>query len=245
MDVVDKPHQWVIPLSSHPTRVRYENPKIWRWKNWEPNTPFAPKFDIPIYMDHCGDDLSSKLVDIICKESICRERDSDNWMTYNIFDWDFLELKVLCDKIYHMYEDYVSELGLPCLTKDKIWIRGWGLALDDGKGVMHHSHSFHENSFLSGNLSLSTLTPPTTTDYYFPYLSWYFGYWMVENTLGKIMLFPSWLEHRVKENTTGQVRVSLAFDMFTEHSIDYVSNNRNQSSALQKTLLLSKRMIDV
>ena len=65
---------------------------------------------------------------------------------------------------------------------------------------------------------------------------------MVENTLGKIMLFPSWLEHRVKENTTGQVRVSLAFDMFTEHSIDYVSDNRNQSSALQKTLLLSKRM---
>ena len=65
---------------------------------------------------------------------------------------------------------------------------------------------------------------------------------MVQNTLGKILLFPSWLEHRVKENTTGQVRVSLAFDMFTEHSIDYVSNNRNQSSALQKTLLLSKRM---
>ena len=56
------------------------------------------------------------------------------------------------------------------------------------------------------------------------------------------MLFPSWLEHKVDTNTTGQVRFSLAFDMLTEHSIDYVSNNRNQSSALQKTLLLSKRM---
>ena len=245
MDVVDKPHQWVIPLRQHPTRVNYENPKIWRWKSWEPNTPFAPKFDVPIYMDKLGGDLSNKLADIISKEPICRDRETEDWMTYNIFDWDSLEVRVLSDRIYQMYQDYVSELGYPCLNKDKIWIRGWGLALDNGKEVRHHSHSFHENTFLSGNLSLSELIPTTTTDYYFPYLGWYFGYWMVENTLGKIMLFPSWLEHRVKPNTTGQVRVSLGFDMFTEHSIDYVRNNRNQSSALQKTLLLSKRMSDV
>ena len=245
MDVVDKPHQWVIPLRQHPTRVKYENPKIWRWKSWEPNTPFAPKFDIPIYMDKCGGDLSNKLADIISKEPICRDRETEDWMTYNIFDWDCLEVRVLSDRIYQMYQDFVSELGLSCLNKDKIWIRGWGLALDNGKGVRHHSHSFHENTFLSGNISLSELSPTTTTDYYFPYLGWYFGYWMVQNTLGKIMLFPSWLEHKVDKNTTGQVRISLGFDMFTEHSIDYVRNNRNQSSALQKTLLLSKRMIDV
>ena len=55
-------------------------------------------------------------------------------------------------------------------------------------------------------------------------------------------LFPSWLEHKVDPNTTGQVRFSLAFDMFTEHTINYVRNNRNDDSVLQKAIRLAKRM---
>ena len=55
-------------------------------------------------------------------------------------------------------------------------------------------------------------------------------------------LFPSWLEHKVDKNTTGQVRFSLGFDMFTEHTLNYIRENRNDDSVLQKTLRLSKRM---
>ena len=82
----------------------------------------------------------------------------------------------------------------------------------------------------------------TTTDYYFPYLGWYFGYWKLLNVPGTLTLFPSWLEHKVDPNTTGKLRYSVAFDMFTEHTMNYISENRNESSELQNIILLSKRM---
>ena len=54
-------------------------------------------------------------------------------------------------------------------------------------------------------------------------------------------LLPSWLEHKVDKNTTGQVRFSLGFDMFTEQSISYIRENRNENSETQNILLLSKQ----
>ena len=41
-------------MENHPTRVHYDNPKMYNWKSWEPNTPFAPSWDIPIYVDTEG-----------------------------------------------------------------------------------------------------------------------------------------------------------------------------------------------
>ena len=152
---------------------------------------------------------------------------------------DFV-IGLLSDRIYQVYTDYMVELEEEPLPRDKLWIRGWGVTLNDDEGISHHSHAFHENTYLSGNISLSDLD--TSTDYYFPYLGWYFDYWKVNNKSGNITLFPSWLEHKVDPNTTGQVRFSLAFDMFTEHTMNYISNNRNNSSVLQNIIRLAKRM---
>ena len=146
----------------------------------------------------------------------------------------------MVDKIYLSYTEYINELSYKVIPKDKLWIRGWGVRIDPDNYLNHHAHSFHENTYLSGNLSISNLE--TTTDYLFPYLGWYFGYWKVKNVPGKMTLFPSWLEHKVDKNTTGQIRFSLGFDMFTEQSISYVRNNRNNNSETQKILMLSKRM---
>ena len=41
-------------MENHPTRVRYDNPKMYRWTSWDANTPFAPSFDVPVYIDECG-----------------------------------------------------------------------------------------------------------------------------------------------------------------------------------------------
>ena len=57
-----------------------------------------------------------------------------------------------------------------------------------------------------------------------------------------MVLFPSWLEHKVDPNTTGQERFSLGFDIFIEHTMNYISNNRNNSSVLQNIISLSERM---
>tara|TARA_B100001250_G_scaffold36248_1_gene29089 strand:- start:25 stop:705 length:681 start_codon:yes stop_codon:yes gene_type:complete len=223
-------------MENHPTRVKYDNPNMYRWKSWDANTPFAPSFDVSVYIDDCGEGITRDLVQMCEQYKFSR----DNWMKYNIFSHTEFVVGLLSDRIYQIYTDYMVELDQEPLPKNKIWIRGWGTTLDNGKGIEHHSHAFHENTYLSGNISLSDL--PTTTDYFFPYLGWYFDYWKVKNELGKMTLFPSWLEHKVDPNTTGQVRFSLAFDMFTEHTINYVRNNRNDDSVLQKAIRLAKRM---
>ena len=218
-------------MENHPTRVRYDNPKMYRWKSWEAQTPFAPSFDVPVYIDS---------IDVEGLEDLLASKLPMEWTTYNIFDWDEDIIKNLVDKIYLSYTEYINELSYEVIPKDKLWIRGWGVRIDPDNYLNHHAHSFHENTYLSGNLSISNLE--TTTDYFFPYLGWYFGYWKVKNVPGKMTLFPSWLEHKVDKNTTGHMRFSLGFDMFTEHSISYIRNNRNDNSETQKIIMLSKRM---
>ena len=218
-------------MENHPTRVYYDNPKMYRWKSWEAQTPFAPSFDVPVYIDS---------IDVDGLEDLLASKLPMEWTTYNIFDWDEDIIKNLVDKIYLSYTEYINELSYEVIPKDKLWIRGWGVRIDPDNYLNHHAHSFHENTYLSGNLSISNLE--TTTDYFFPYLGWYFGYWKVKNVPGKMTLFPSWLEHKVDKNTTGHMRFSLGFDIFTEHSISYIRNNRNDNSETQKILMLSKRM---
>ena len=217
-------------MENHPTRVHYDNPKMYRWKSWEGQTHFAPSFDVPVYVDS---------IDVEGLEDLLASKLPIEWTTYNIFDWDEDIIKNLADKIYCSYNEYINELCYEVIPKDKLWIRGWGVRIDPNDYLNNHAHSFHENTYLSGNLSISNLD--TTTDYFFPYLGWYFGYWKVKNVPGKMTLFPSWLEHKVDKNTTGQVRFSLGFDMFTEQSISYIRGNRNKNSETQNILLLSKQ----
>jgi len=217
-------------MENHPTRVHYDNPKMYRWKSWESQTPFAPSFDVPVYVDS---------IDVEGLEDLLASKLPIEWTTYNIFDWDEDIIKNLADKIYWSYNEYINQLCYNVIPKDKLWIRGWGVRIEPGDHLNHHAHSFHENTYLSGNLSLSNLD--TTTDYLFPYLGWYFGYWKVKNVPGTMTLFPSWLEHKVDKNITGQVRFSLGFDMFTEQSISYIRENRNENSETQNILLLSKQ----
>ena len=223
-------------MENHPTRVRYDNPKMYRWTSWDANTPFAPSFDVPVYIDECGNSITKDLIKLCEQYNFSR----DNWIEYNIFSMTDFVIGLLSDRIYQVYTDYMVELEEEPLSRSKLWIRGWGVSLNNDEGIEHHSHAFHENTYLSGNISLSDLD--TSTDYYFPYLGWYFDYWKVKNKLGNITLFPSWLEHKVDPNTTGQVRFSLAFDMFTEHTMDYIRDNRNNSSVLQNIIRLAKRM---
>ena len=182
-------------MENHPTRVHYDNPKMYRWKSWESQTPFAPSFDVPVYVDS---------IDVEGLEDLLASKLPIEWTTYNIFDWDEDIIKNLADKIYWSYTEYINQLCYNVIPKDKLWIRGWGVRIDPNDYLNHHAHSFHENTYLSGNLSISNLE--TTTDYFFPYLGWYFGYWKVKNVPGKMTLFPSWLEHKVDKNTrTGTV----------------------------------------
>ena len=239
-------------LDTHPTKLKYSNPRMNRWKSWRGNTMFAPNFDVSIYTDNCEKDLAKNIVDLIKENDVGMSSDVANslnttyqmqWSMYNIFSWENKEIKTLAEKIYSMYFLYMQTLNATPLEKDKLWIRGWAVVLSENESLGQHCHAFHENTYLSGNISLSDLN--TTTDYWFPYLSLYFDYWRSQNTMGSMTLFPSWLEHKVDSNTTGTNRYSIGFDLFTEHSFNYIRENRNEGSEIQDVILLSKKFSDL
>ena len=85
-------------MENHPTRVKYDNPNMYRWKSWDANTPFAPSFDIPVYIDDCGEGITRDLVKMCEHYKFSR----DNWMKYNIFSHTDFVVGLLSDRIYQI-----------------------------------------------------------------------------------------------------------------------------------------------
>ena len=225
-------------------KQRDGDPKLHRWKTWEPNTPFAPKLDVSLYLDKYQGNLASKLKRMIEKAGVgsYNEQLSGNnffgeWTKYNIFDWKEPCIQVLRHKIYQSYVDYCKAIDVPVLDREDILIRGWAVRLEPGEPIGMHSHSLHENTFVSGNMSLDDY--PTSTDYWIPLFSLYHGPYECPNKKGNVALFPSWLQHGVANNMTGEVRFSLAFDMFVKDSIEFILKTESQSSDLAQIILKS------
>lgn len=211
-------------------KVKDVNKHLHRWKNWEPNTPFAPIFDVPLWIE----DLSTWFIDDIT--NLIKEKNpgsyKDTWQSYNIFNWESESIKFLKKNIYRIYIDYMGATGF--VPEHDLWIRGWAVNLKAGEGVPTHSHSYHENTYLSGNIMISS--NPTTTDYAIPHLSTYYGYYKVENKPARITLFPSWVQHKV-DPISDDERISIGFDIFTYYSMEYVGKNKHLDSILNDPIM--------
>lgn len=222
--------------------IKKQGDKLHRWKTWEPNTPFAPSLDVSLYIDFLDPSTSDDLLNFVLSEKIGSHND-DLWKRYNIFSHHDPFIKSLRDKIWEMYIDYCASLEVESYEMNEVWIRGWAIKLENGQSLNMHSHSLHENTFLSGNISLTENS--TSTDYWIPLFSLYHGPYQCENIPGKICLFPSWVQHGVNANQSGKVRYSVGFDMFTKHTMNYVQENRTENSETQNTILLSKLMSEI
>lgn len=194
-------------------KLKDTQPNLHRWKNWDPNTPFAPIFDLPLWIEDFDPWFTEEIIEIIKKNK--PEDCNDVWKTYNIFTWDYDTIKYLLKIIYNTYSKYMESLGLPV---EDIWIRGWATNLKKDNGLKLHCHSYHENTYLSGNIMISSNL--TTTDYAIPHLSNYYGFYKIENTPARMTLFPSWVLHKV-DPIEDESRFSIGFDLFTKHSMEY------------------------
>ena len=85
-------------MENHPARVKYDNPNMYRWTSWDANTPFAPSFDVPVYIDDCGEGITRDLVQMCEHYKFSR----DNWMKYNIFSHTDFVVGLLSDRIYQI-----------------------------------------------------------------------------------------------------------------------------------------------
>jgi hypothetical protein len=193
-----------------------------RWKSWSPKTPFAPVFDLPLWIEDIQSFPSEELIEYIDNQNI--DDYQKIWQTINIFNWQTNSIKILKNNIIKSYKMYMNSLNLT--SENYLYIRGWAVRLNCNMGVPLHAHSHHENTYLSGNLMLSS--NKTTTDYSIPHLSTYYGYYKVENKPGRMTLFPSWVEHKV-DPIEDEERYSVAFDVFTEHSYQYALKTGTKS----------------
>jgi len=218
-------------------KVKNTHKNLHRWKSWEPNTPFAPVFDCPIWVEDLNSFFVKALIQDIEKNNPGSYRDT--WKTYNIFDWKTEATKSIKDFITRVYYDYTNSLGLPKERVNDVWIRGWAVVLQPGDPVPRHCHSYHENTFLSGNIMLTD--NQTTTDYFIPHLSDYYGPWRCENKPARITMFPSWVNHEVAP--TEHYRVSVGFDLFSFHTLEYISKNRVKGDELQECILKSIKLV--
>ena len=203
-----------------------------RWKSWEANTPFAPIFDAPLWLDDIPEDLIDDITNAIVENDLGLYKKI--WKEYNIFKWEYPVFDKLKECIWDIYCKYMDALELPREDKDNLWIKGWAVVLQVGEEVPRHCHSYHENSYLGGNLSLCK---DTVTHYLIPHLSPYYGSWKGENVPGRVTMFPAWMEHYVEPVL--ETRYSLGFDLYSKETMDYIKNNRIEGDFDQDTILQS------
>ncbi len=216
-------------------KTKYTN--LHRWKSWEPQTPFAPSFDLPIWVEDLNPFFIKSLIEDVGKEKIGSYLSS--WRNYNIFKWDSPSVTFLKSSITRVYSEYLNSLEYDKERLDDLWIRGWAVVLEPGEAVPVHCHSWHQNTFISGTLMLSD--NKTTTDFFIPHLSNYYGPWKCENKPGRMAMFPSWVMHKV--DSCDSRRVSIGFDMFSFHTLEYISNNRIAGDEQQECILKSVKLV--
>ena len=189
------------------------SPKLFRWSSWEPKTPFAPTVDCPMWSTYMPDGFADTCLKVV-KEY---EPILGDWKTYNIFSWD----SHITSKLRLIIESEVNEFHneLEFDWPDRLWIRGWMSIIDVGDGLSIHAHSFHENSFLSGNILLTN--SEVSTEYIIPSLSTYYGTYQPRSRKGMMTIFPSWVEHYVPE--VSKKRYAFAWDLYTEESMSYMA----------------------
>ena len=101
-----------------------------------------------------------------------------------------------------------------------------------------HSHSLHENTFLSGNISLTDNN--TTTDYWIPLFSLYHGMFRYVNNPDQWCYFLHGCSIVWMKMLRERYMYSVAFDKFSHHTMDFIRANRNKGEDIQNTILLSK-----
>lgn len=189
-------------------------PDLHRWSTPKPNNPFAPNYDISLWVDELPTILIDELMSKVKKEEAEGLYDNDRWEHYNIFKWEGFPVKELQDMILTSYESYCNALHIE--KEDKLWVRGWVYPQKKNMHIPRHQHANHENAFLSGVLNMDDHF--IGTEYDIPYVGWT----GISSKKGRLTLAPSSLPHAVKAlRYEDNDRYSIAFDLITQKGMEH------------------------
>lgn len=186
-------------------------------------------FPIPVYENHIGRVFTTYEMDFVktCEKDCTKnEGNLTSKNTYVLNEEPMVNIKTF---INSCLIEYMALVVRPKFDVGIYLTQSW---LNYTKpGEFHHRHS-HPNSFVSGVFYFNadpekdmilfhkkdnymyTLSIPPTNDHDFNCSSMWFS-----NKIGKILIFPSTLEHSVKVTESNDTRISLAFNTFLTGNI--------------------------
>jgi len=186
-------------------------------------------FPIPVGSSQICEALNKKILAFMNSNKI--ELRVDFLGNYMSTDEKFLDNDELSD-VKQALTDSVNEYFKKVVNPNKdtkIYITiSWVNTIENGKS--HHMH-YHPNSIISGVLYLDTCEEDTISfinpqkdmfgNFNFSEHSNIPGEWMFPATTGKLLIFPSTLEHYVapRPNTCKGRRISLSFNTWIEGTI--------------------------
>jgi len=138
---------------------------------------------------------------------------SSRWYAYNLLAWENNSCSYLYSFIKKCYLDYIKILGH---EKKETLIQCWANVLRKNEKVKIHSHE-GAYSYISGVYWVDA--QDTSTYYRCPLDSRingvedFFTDHREKNTQGKLVMFPSFIEHFTTEYKGDDERISIAFDI--------------------------------
>ncbi len=185
-------------------------------------------FPIPIYTANSDSDLIPKEeIEKIIQEGMSKNVSNSSSTNSYIFDDNLKELKQFCEQ--HL-KKYVEQTINPKEELDLYITQSW---LNITKpGEFHHEHC-HSNSIISGVFYISTIENDQITlmDPNFKirdqiqvipkgYTAFNSTCWFYPVKNSELILFPSWLNHRVDPNENATTdRISISFNTFVKGTL--------------------------
>ena len=146
------------------------------------------------------------------------------YRSYNIFSWYQPDINILKQEIFSMCSNYHMKLGVK--KPPQLGLKGWMNIMKKGDRIEIHNHGFQNDSYLSGNFTVSS--NDTKTVYNNPFSQYTKenvlvkmvedgvddpSYYPSKNIDGKLTLFPSYIPHFTTEHKSDNYRITLAFDL--------------------------------
>ncbi len=188
----------------------------------KPKTPFAaPEQEIYIWESNVLDVLNvNELTDIILSNErnviekypafddgqtgLGNDSLTSRYPHFNLFQW---KQKGLNEAVRKTHDKFISILGY---KNTDLYGQCWANVLRISEQIKSHSHYNDTLCYLGGHIC--TKVKDTHTHYVNPYTKQVYS---SKNEIGKITLFPNWIDHYTDYNKGPQERVTIAFDLFT------------------------------
>ena len=175
------------------------------------------------YLDIDNQEMIDYALDLKSKNKSVTQSNRVGWQSGHL-DLSLSVFQPLFSKINTVAQDLHNEIGLKKDLNNKLTTAWMSVNNKSGYNVQHR----HLNACFSGTYYLKGIESgangnivfknPWAVDYHVPdkcieeFTNVTSGAHSISPEAGKLLIFPSWLEHYVETNTTDIDRISLSFD---------------------------------